>query len=79
MATEGEARRAAARRRLRERRQEDLPDSELVSAVMADLFDAVSKRQPLTDDEASELVFEETERMRFEKRNRDHVGAPRRG
>lgn len=74
---DADARRQAARRRLQQRQAGT--DRELVDAVLADLFDKVGSRGPLSDSDASRLASEETERMRIEKRNPGHVGAGRRG
>lgn len=72
-----DARGQAARRRLQERQSGT--DRELVDSALADLFEKVGSRGPLSDADASQLVSDETEQMRAEKRDPGHVGAGRRG
>jgi hypothetical protein len=60
----------AARRRLRQRfGRPDLTDRQLAGLALAQVQENVSRNgEPLTDDEAAEVIAEETRQMRLEKR-----------
>lgn len=73
----GRSRRERARARLVKRLGEQ-DDSKLVNEALQGVFTAVSSRGPLTEEQANQLVYEETERMRAEKRERGRVDAGRR-
>lgn len=71
-----EHRRESARQRLKSRlRLPEESDAELADSAIAQVHNAVirSGEPPLTDDEAAEIVAEDTREMRAEKRAGQHV------
>lgn len=71
-------RREAARARLVTRFGENRSDADLIRRALGVVAANVSTQGAISEAEANELAFDETERMRREKRERSKAGAGRR-